>query len=215
MSFERSSKLRPVTLPSSRMIAAILLGALGCSEAPGPAEPPIEVPVGSASAQRKPAWKLASGPRLPIEAGFGLGPIRLGANVGTIERLMQLPCEIRSESLCRYVTRGVDFHLVNGETNWIHVQRAGRPAGRGFRGENLEFSFFNGAIPPDLRLGMTPRAIQEHLGQPQRVEYVPQPNPTTLIERHYYPGLIAEYDLYSNGKLILGGVRIVKKPFRQ
>lgn len=159
----------------------------------------------------KPKWHMPSGPRLAIEAGGGVGPIRLGATAGTIERLMEAPCEVKTDDLCRYVTRGVDFHLLNGETSWIHVQRAGRPAGRGFRGEALEFGFFNGAIPPDLRLGMVPRAIQQYLGQPERVEYVPQPNPTTVIERHYYPGLVAEYDLYSNGKLILGGVRIVKK----
>jgi hypothetical protein len=165
----------------------------------------------AAKAKRKQQWKLPGGPRLAILAGEGVGPIRLGANVATIERLMELPCEVKSENLCRYVSRGVDFHLLNGEVSWIHVQRAGRPAGRGFRGENLEFSFFNGMIPPDLRLGMLPRAIQQYLGAPQRVEYVAQPNPSTVIERHYYPGLVAEYDLYSNGKLILGGVRIVKK----
>lgn len=169
------------------------------------------MPQAAASAKPKPQWKLASGPRLAIEAGQGVGPIRLGANVATIERLMELPCEIKTESLCRYATRGVDFHLVNGETAWIHVQRAGRPAGRGFRGEKLEFSFFNGAIPPDLRLGMTPRAIQQYLGRPERVEYVPQPNPTSILERHYYPGLVAEYDLYTNGRIILGGVRVVKQ----
>jgi len=203
---ERLSNLQPIT-------AVLVLGAaLACASEPaGSHEPPSEQPLAAASARRKPNWKLASGPRLPIEAGLGVGPIRLGANVGTIERLMELPCELKSENLCRYVTRGIDFHLVNGETAWIHVQRAGRPAGRSFLGEKLEFSFFNGAIPPDLRLGMTPRAIQEYLGRPERVEYVPQPNPTSLIERHYYPGLVVEYDLYSNGKLIMGGVRIVKK----
>ena len=163
------------------------------------------------AASAKPPWRMPSGPRLAIEAGAGVGAIRLGANVGTIERLMEAPCEIKTDTMCRYVSRGVDFHLLGGETSWIHVQRAGRPAGRGFHGEPLEFGFFNGAIPPDLRLGMLPRAIQQYLGQAERVEYVPQPNPTTVIERHYYPGLVAEYDLYSNGKLILGGVRIVKK----
>jgi hypothetical protein len=198
----------------SYLLSAVLLAGLGlgCSAPSHTQGPAVEERApAEASAKRKQQWKLPGGPRLPIEAGAGVGPIRLGANVATIERLMELPCEVKTENLCRYVSRGVDFHLVNGETTWIHVQRAGRPAGRGFRGENVEFSFFNGMIPPDLRLGMLPSAIQQYLGAPARVEYVAQPNPTTVIERHYYPGLVAEYDLYSNGKLILGGVRIVKK----
>jgi hypothetical protein len=190
-------------------IAFVLLGSLlGCSESSEhkPAEA-AAVPSQTAPTKTTPAQ---TGPLMPIVAGEGVGAIRLGANQHTIERLMGAPCEVETGSLCRYVSRGVDFHLLNGELSWIHVQRAGRPAGRGFRGEPLQFSFFRGAIPPDIRLGMVPKAVQEALGQPGRVERVPQPNPTTLVERHYYPGLVVEYDRYSNGKLILGGVRVVK-----
>jgi len=195
----------------SRVMAALLCGFVLAACSGSHEKGDGEEPRPAASAKKKPPFRLPTGPRLPILAGESVGPIRIGANVGTIERLMEAPCEIRTEELCRYVTRGVDFHLVGGETTWIHVQRAGRPAGRDFRGQPLEFSFFNGMIPPDLRLGMLPSAIQQYLGKPEHVEYVPQPNPTTVIERHYYPGLVAEYDLYSNGKLILGGIRIVKK----
>lgn len=157
-------------------------------------------------------WAPPNGPMLAIEAGKGVGAIRIGATVATIERLMDKRCEVLTEALCRYITRGVDFHLVGGITNWIHVQRAGRPAGNDFRGEPVEFGFFNGAIPPDLRLGMIPSAIQEYLGPPERIEPVAQPNPASLVARDYYPGMVIEYDRYTNGKIIMGGVRIMKDP---
>jgi hypothetical protein len=163
-------------------------------------------------AARRRKWAPPSGPSLPVEPGLGLGAIRLGANVRTIERLMGEPCEVRSDELCRYVSHGIDFHLVGGETAWIHVQRAGRPAGLDYKGEAIEFGFFNGAIPPDLRMGMTPAAIQEYLGPPERIEQVPQPNPASIVARDYYPGIVVEYDRYSNGKIIMGGVRIMKDP---
>lgn len=201
---------------SSFVVVVATLGACSSSDRPrGPAEqqpdPGRETEaVRAAKAAKKPKWSLPQGPMLAVQAGVGVGAIRLGANVGTIERLMGKPCEIETAELCRYVSRGIDFHLVNAHLDWIHVQRAGRPAGRGFHGEQLEFGFFNGAIPPDLRLGMLPAAVMQYLGQPQRVERAPERNPTSLVERHYYPGLVTEYDRYSNGKLILGGVRVVK-----
>jgi hypothetical protein len=158
-------------------------------------------------------WTMPSGPMLAIDAGKGVGAIRIGANVNTIERMMQKRCEVLTDEICRYVSRGVDFHLVGGITSWIHVQRAGRPAGVDHMGEPLEFGFFNGAIPPDVRLGMVPAAVKEYIGPPERIEQVPQPNPASLVARDYYPGMVIEYDRYTNGKIILGGVRIVKDPF--
>lgn len=156
-------------------------------------------------------WAPPSGLMLAVLAGQGAGPIRLGASVAAVERLMDRPCEIKSETLCRYVARGMDFHLMGGILQSIHVQRAGRPAGRGHDGTHLEFGFFKGMIPPDLRLGMTPEAIQEYLGKPDRVEKVPEPNPQNTVFRHHYPGLVAEYDRWpETGKLILGGVRVIK-----
>jgi hypothetical protein len=163
-----------------------------------------------AARQRK--WAMPSGPLLAVEAGGGVGAIRLGANVGTIERLMDKPCEVRTEELCRYITRGIDFHLDGGVTQWIHIQRAGRSAGVDFKGEPVEFGFFNGAIPPDLRLGMVPAAIKQYLGPPDRIENVAQPNPNSTVARDYYPGLVIEYDRHTNGKFIMGGIQIMKDP---
>jgi len=153
-----------------------------------------------------------SGPMLAVFPGHGVGAIRFGATVATIERLMELPCEVKTETVCRYPARGIEFGLVGGAVDTISIHRAGRPAGKNAKGEALEYGFFRGAIPPDLRLGMLPKAIQEYLKQPERVETVPQPNPTNTVERHYYPGLVVEYDRHDNGNLILGGIQVVKAP---
>lgn len=170
------------------------------------------IPKDAREAVRRGKWSLPSGPMLAIQAGKGVGAIRIGANVNTIERLMAKRCEVLTEEMCRYISRGVDFHLVGGVTEWIHVQRAGRPAGVDYTGEPIEFGFFNGAIPPDIRLGMVPAAVKEYIGPPERIEQVPEPNPGTVVARDYYPGMVIEYDRYTNGKIIMGGVRIVKDP---
>jgi hypothetical protein len=164
-------------------------------------------------AERRRKWAPPSGPILAVEPGGGVGAIRIGASVGTIERLMDKRCEVLTDELCRYVSRGVDFHLRGGFTEWIHVQRAGRPAGVDFNGEPVEFGFFNGAIPPDLRLGMTPKAIQQYLGPAERTENIPQPNPASMVSIDYYPGIAIEYDRWINGKIIMGGIRIMKDAF--
>jgi len=86
----------------------------------------------------------------------------------------------------------------------------GRPVPIDNSGAPIEYGFFNGAIPPDLRFGMLPKAIQEYLGQPIRAEKVETPNEFNTIERHYYKGMIVEYDLLPNGNPIMGGVVIAK-----
>src|SRR5262245_28486895 len=78
-------------------------------------------------------------PLMAVLAGQGAGPIRIGANVAQVERLMQNKCEIRTENLCRYVRYAVDFNLVGGITQSIYIQRRGRPAGKDANGKDLEF----------------------------------------------------------------------------
>ena len=193
------------------------VASLGCMD-----KPSKEDELAEALAQRsgeprkrgpKPLPVPGAMPILAVLAGQGVGPIRIGANVSQIERLMQHPCEVRSENLCRYVTRGVDFNLVGGLTHTIYIQRNGRPAGKDANGDDLEFGFFQGLIPPDLALGMLPQAIQEHLGKPYRAERVAGPNPQNMVYRHYYPGMTLEYDYWpETGKLLLGGILIFKDP---
>jgi hypothetical protein len=208
---------RKVTL---EFLATVFAGAFAfvgssCKE---PADPPaaeeVSAPASSANLPefRRTKPNIPVGPSLAIEAGQGVGAIRFGARVDTIERLMQHPCEVLSENLCRYVIRGVDFHLVNGELYKVHVQRAERPAGRDAAGKPVTFGFFNGGIRPDLVMGMTPAAMQEYLGKPERIERVPEPNPQNMVARDYYPGLIIEYDRYKNGNIIFAGAIVFKDP---
>jgi hypothetical protein len=198
---------------SAILAIALALAPLSCSEDSSKGEKLATALSGHAPRRFQPLPAPGTFPFLAVLAGQGLGPIRIGASISHVQRLMQQPCEYRSEHLCRYAKRGIDFNLLGDVTQTIYIQRAERPAGKSATGENLKFGFFQGMIPPDLRLGMLPEAIQEHLGQPKRIEKVPGPNPQDLVERHHYPGLVLEYDFWhETKKLILGGVLIVKDP---
>jgi hypothetical protein len=159
-----------------------------------------------------PNWSLPSGPVLAVLAGQGVGPIRIGATIATIERLMAAPCDVKTRDLCRYIGRAVEFQLENGAVKLISVQRAGRPAGKDNAGKAVEYGFFNGAIPPDLRLGMVPFAIQEHLGQPRSVDRRDAAGASDRVEIHHYPGLRVEYDRLENGNLVASAFVIFKEP---
>jgi hypothetical protein len=140
-----------------------------------------------------------------------VGPIRLGASVATIERLMEAPCDLKTNDVCRYVVRAVEFDLKNGVTDRIIVQRHDRPAGPDANGQPQVYGFFNGNIPPGGGLGMIPKAIHELVGMPTSSETVTTPNDFNTVAREYYPGMVLEYDRYTNGSVILGGIVIEKR----
>lgn len=195
---------------------ACVLSIVACNSKPStkPAAPAASTAAAlSASARLPPPkprnWPLPSGPMLAVLAGQGVGPIRIGASVATVERLMDLPCEVKTESVCRYVARGVEFNLQGGAVKSIYVQRAGRPT-KDAQGNDVEFGFFKGGIPPDLRLGMVPKAIQEYLHEPSRTEKSGAAGTANKVETHFYDGITLEYDRIENGNLVLGGILIEK-----
>jgi hypothetical protein len=59
---------------------------------------------------------------------------------------------------------------------------------------------------------MLPEAVQKELGKPNRVEKVADRGAHRTAERHFYEGLVLEYDENPTRKdqLILGGIVIVK-----
>jgi len=155
---------------------------------------------------------MPEGPSLAIQAGKGVGPIRLGATVATIERLMAAPCDVKTAEVCRYITRAVEFYLDQaGATERIVVHRKDRPAGPDATGKPSAYGFFNGAIPPGVGLGMIPKAVLDLLGKPEKSERVSGKNAFHTLDRDTYPGgLVLEYDEYTNGRVMLGGVVITK-----
>lgn len=156
--------------------------------------------------------QLPEGPVLAIQAGQGVGPIRIGATVATIERLMEAPCEVKTPEFCRYIVRAVEFHLnKEGFTDRITVHRKDRPAGLDAHGKPQAYGFFNGGIPPGAGLGMVPKAVLEIVGKPLTSERVNEQNPNHTLDRDTYPGMVLEYDEYTNGRVMLGGVIITKK----
>lgn len=176
------------------------------------ASPPVASNAPLAPAPRT-GVQLPEGPSLAIQAGQGVGPIRIGATVATIERLMEAPCEVKTESVCRYIRRAVEFDLdKQGFTEKIVVHRHDRPAGPDAKGEPQVYGFFNGGIPPGVGLGMIPKAVLEILGPPQSSERVSTANDFDTVDRDTYPGgMVLEYDEYKkSGKVMLGAVIITK-----
>ncbi len=168
-------------------------------------------PPPAASAQNpNKAYQVPIGPRLAILAGQGIGPIRFGATVATIERLMEAPCEVKTPDKCRYIMQAVEFDLKDGAVDRIVIHRHERPAGPDAQGKPQSYGFFNGGIPPYLGFGMLQSAIMKDLGPPTSVEKVTTPNDFDTVERDTYPGMALEYDRYTNGSVILGGVVLTK-----
>lgn len=205
-------------LIAATLLVPILAGLPGCRSKTE--KKPVSAATPSASAKRLPApprrsWGMPSGPVLAVIPGRGVGPIRIGATVATIERLMELPCDVSTPEVCRYIGRGVEFLLEKGVTQSVHVHRAGRPAGKDKNGQDAEYGFFNGIIPPDLQLGMIPSAIQEYLGKPKEVQSREVLGEALNVEVHRYDGLRIEYDRLPNGNLVMGGIVIVNEPVPQ
>ncbi len=205
-------------------LASVSSGCERCSAKPATAEADAQLAAdaaptaqdaaptaqGAAPARTK-GIRVPVGPRFAILPGKGISALRLGATVATIERHMQAKCEELTATRCRYVTRAVEFELADGVTRSIYINSPERKAG-GVEADGTPrmYGVFNGVILPDLMLGMTPQAIQEHLGPPARVEKAPA-NAHGTEEVHHYQGMLLEYDrIQRTGLLALGGVKIVK-----
>jgi hypothetical protein len=157
-------------------------------------------------------WHIPVGPKLTIEPGQGLGPIRFGATVETIERLIGQPCEEKTAeagiTTCRYSAHAVDFVLDAEGLEQIRVHRLGRL----FRaGGKLEYGIFNGGFESGVNLGMLPPAVAELLGKPQATRKVEGENLHHTVEVYEYPGATLEFDQTKPDKLELGGV-ILDRP---
>jgi hypothetical protein len=148
---------------------------------------------------------------LLISPGKGLGPIRFGARLDTIERLMAEPCEQKRQDsprvlVCRYSAQAVEFFLTDGSLTEVRIHRLGRPFGAE---PKPDFGIFNGRFEGGASLGMLPSAVQELLGKPRAVHPVKEANPYGTIEVHDYDGFTLEYDRLDPERVVLGGARLV------
>ena len=157
-------------------------------------------------------WHVPVGITLVIAPGKGLGPIRFGARLDTIERLMAEPCEQKKQEgphvlVCRYSAQAVEFFLSDGELSAVRVHRLGRP----FIGTQPkpDFGIFNGRFEGGASLGMLMSGVQELLGKPKAVHAVKDANPYGTIEVHDYDGFTLEYDRLDADRVVLGGARLV------
>jgi hypothetical protein len=197
--------------------------ATGAAGSPSPGKPSPGSPGTGAAAEQKPArarpiaplapepWHVPVGPTLLISPGKGLGPIRFGARLDTIERLMAEPCEQKKEDaphvlVCRYSAQAVEFFLTDGELTAARVHRLGRPFGAE---PKPDFGIFNGRFEGGASLGMLMSGVQELLGKPKAVHAVKDANPYGTIEVHDYDGFSLEYDRLDADRVVLGGARLV------
>jgi hypothetical protein len=140
---------------------------------------------------------------------MGLGPIMFGATVPTIERHMGMKCEVLTDTHCLIITAGVQFDLTKGVVSGIQIHRFDRPV----EGDPSQlWGVFAGGIPPNVLMAMVPEAVIESLGKPKQTVVVKEKNPNNTVRRDTYDGMVLEYDLNrENNRLMLGGIRIVKK----
>jgi hypothetical protein len=144
---------------------------------------------------------------LAITPGKGFGPIRFGARIDTIERLIGEPCEERrddgAKSICRYSAQAVDFVLENGVVTQMRAHRLGRP----FKDTaKPDYGIFNGSFENGLAFGMVPAAARELAGAPKSVRPVSDDNRFHTVEVHEYDGFRLEFDRISPDSVVLGGV---------
>lgn len=166
--------------------------------------------VASAPRPEEPRGKpipIAVGPALLILPGQGLGPIRIGATVATIERLMAAPCEEKDEKVCRYPARAVEFLLdEKGVAYEMRVHRGERVAGKGPR----VYGIFNGRSQEGLAPLMLQSAVREMLGPPLKVEPVKDGGTSNTVEVYTYNGMRIEFDRMPTGSVVVGGIQITK-----
>jgi hypothetical protein len=134
---------------------------------------------------------------------------------------MQRPCDERTETRCLYIEKAVDFTMKDGVVDGIYVVRRDRPAPPRPDGTPRYFGTYYGGILPDIALGLHKHIVEEELHPPERVEKLPAPDAQNgTVERHYYDGLVLEFDKLPNGNTVLGAMRITpsktaKNPFNK
>ncbi len=147
---------------------------------------------------------------MPVLPGQGLGPIRFGSNFESVARHMTRPCDELRETRCLYVDQAVDFTMKDGVVDGIYVVRRDRPAPPAKDGSPRYFGTYFGALLPDISLGVHKHIVLEELRAPDKIEKLSEPlDQNGTLERHYYDGLVLEFDRLPNGNIVLGAMRVL------
>lgn len=213
-------------LSSSRLLCCLSLGlALACKRetaeagsdasvtptavASSPAAPVAPVPAkkDGAHSEFTKGNPSALGPELIVVPGKGMSAIRFGTNFETLARHMEAPCDVRTETRCVYVDQAVDFGMKDGVVASMKIYRRDRrvPDVSGTR----YFGSFHGAVPPSILPGLHRHVVEQEFGKPKSVTPVDPPGAEGLVERHFYDGLVFEYDRLENGNVVLATIEIV------
>jgi hypothetical protein len=149
-----------------------------------------------------------TGPGLLVYVGKGVGPLRFGAYVSTIERLLRAPCDYRTEIRCVQFDRALDLTLEDGVLSKIRVESPEHvPLGLGPKelGVNAgrTFGAFNGLLEPKIVFGLHKHIVEEEYGKPKSEDAVKLEGPTGLIARAHYDHITFEYERIGNGNTIL------------
>ncbi|MEY4547706.1 MAG: hypothetical protein RL685_3901 [Pseudomonadota bacterium] len=155
-------------------------------------------------------WHIPVGISLPILPGEGVGPIRFGASLETIQRLIAEPCEEKRQdsprvTACRYSAQAIEFFLTDGALSSARIHRLGRPF---LKEPKPDFGIYNGRFQSGASLGMLQPAVQELLGKPRAVRAVTDPGAFNTVELHDYDGFVLEYDKSQSGQIVLGGIQL-------
>jgi hypothetical protein len=158
---------------------------------------------------RRSAAAAPSGPVFAIEPGKGFGPVRFGATVQTIERLMQSKCEQLTDTLCRYFAAGIEYQLTDGVVSGMAVFREGRSV-TGIPGKTWGLTRL--VLPPDIVPRVVLSYVHSVMGKPESWQQIKAGAPDRTVLRETYPGLIFEYDRSEfSAELVLGCIRVLNQ----
>ena len=184
--------------------ASVVSSAPSAPAAPAPTAKAIEPGAHSEFTKGNPS---VLGPELIVVPGKGMSAIRFGTNFDTLARHMEAPCDVRSETRCVYVDRAVDFGMKDGVVASMKIYRRDRlvPDVPGKR----YFGSFHGAVPPSILPGLHRHVVEQEFGKAKSVTPIDPPSAEGLVERHFYDGLVFEYDRLDNGNVVLATIEVV------
>src|SRR5690606_32091636 len=125
------------------------------------------------------------------------------------ERHMDAPCEKKTEDRCLYARAAVEVFLTEGKLSRMKAHRRDRKVTDPAPGKDEYFGSLAGFVPPRIMLGLHRHIVLEEYGEPVKKEAISPAGPDGLVDRHYYEGIVFEYDKIENGNVVLSAIEIL------